>query len=127
MEHKIKTYEDACKLLKVDPKKLPVVTDLPKEFQKDLVAKYKLMIIINAVNKIAKWKIDFSDHSQWKFYPWFRVKADKKNPTGSGLSYGDYGTANAYTYVGSRLCVGTPEEAEYLGTQFEDLYKDMLL
>jgi hypothetical protein len=52
---KIKTFEAACKALKLDPKKAtPKVVGFPKQHAKALIAIGKLMIIIQALN--GDWK-----------------------------------------------------------------------
>ncbi len=126
MKIQIESFEHACKLIKVDPKKLPVVKGLPKEFQKHIVSLYKIMIIIKATNKIAKWKANWSDGNQCKYYPYFWISANKK---GSGFGFSDTITLYdiSFTDVGSRLSVGTRDEAIYLGEKFAPLYKDIII
>jgi hypothetical protein len=46
----IKTFEDACKKLGVDPEKLPDTSGILSEFSKPVTAAYKLMIIYKAIN-----------------------------------------------------------------------------
>jgi hypothetical protein len=126
MKIQIESFEHACKITKTDPKKLPVVTGLPKEFRKHLISLYKIMIIIKATNKIAKWKADWADNNQYKYYPYFWIS---KNKTGSGFGFSRSGTYCACTdaSVGSRLSVGTRDEAIYLGEKFAPLYKDIII
>lgn len=110
----IKTLEDAINAtgdkLVINP------SDMPDE-----VAYKKLKIIYKALNNDPKFP-DYSNHSQWKYYPWV-----KPNSSGVGLSYFVDDFTRSYTAVGSRLVVGTYDQAEYLGELFISLYEDWLL
>jgi len=125
MDHKIKTFEDACNAGGYDPTILPDVSMLPEKFRKHQVAQYKLMIITEAINE--KRLPNWNDRSEWKYFPWMQVEADEQRPSGFGFSRTAYDYTYTRTYVGSRLCVFTAEHALYLGTQFADLYKDLFL
>ena len=124
MTHKIKTFEGACKALKIKAN-LPVVTGIPKRHQKAIVANYKLTIIAEALNE--GWKPDWSDRGQYKYYAWFEVKTTPKNKSGVGFSGTLYSYAGTSTAVGSRLCFRTSDLALYAAKQFKRLYKDYLL
>lgn len=125
MKTKIKTFEDACKALKLDPKKLPDVSALPKLHQKALIAHYKLVIIAQALNE--GWTPNWNDYNEYKYYPWLKVKASAKKPSGSGLSYHVCVCPGSYAGVGSRLCFKTSELAEYAGKKFIKLYEEYML
>lgn len=119
-KQKIKTFEGACKALKLDAKKvLPKVTSFPKHHQEALTAHAKLVIIVEALNE--GWKPNWLDHNQPKFFAWFF----HDNKPGSAFSFNgcDYGYNCANAYVGSRLCFKDKETAMYAGKQFEKLYK----
>lgn len=122
---KIKTFADACKKLGLDPQKLPEVSLLPEKHQKSIIAFFKLIIIVEAINN--GWTPNWNDHNQWKYYAWFYVKASEEQPAGSGFSLSCYGCSYTVTDVGSRLCFETSEQANYAAKQFEDLYQDYLL
>lgn len=120
MKAKIKTFEDACKALKIDPSKaLLDVSGMPVHHQKAIIAHAKLVIIAEALNE--GWKPDWKNSSEWKYYPWFRMSS------GSGLAFGDYGNDCSHSRVGSRLCFRSSELAEYAGKRFKDLYEDYFL
>jgi len=126
MTAKIKTFEAACAALKLNPKTtLPEVKSFPSKHQAALVAHAKLIIIAEALNE--GWQPDWNDHSQWKYYPWFTVKASAKVPSGSGLAFSDCDHWNSLTTVGSRLCFKSEELAEYAGKQFKKLYEEYFL
>jgi hypothetical protein len=116
----IKTFDDACAKLGINPESLPVVENLPDEFKKPVVAGYKLMVIFKAINDV--WTPDWSDSDQYKYYPWFRVL-----PSGSGFSDSAFFCANARTVVGSRLCTSSSEKSMYIARTFEQEYKDYFL
>lgn len=117
---KIKTFEDACKKLGIDTAKLPDLNGIPEEFHKTIIAGYKLMIVYKAINN--GWRPDWSNWSQYKYHPWFRVLS-----SGFGFSGTYYGFDYPTTHVGSRLCTNTEEKALYIGNQFKDLYQDYFL
>lgn len=117
-KQKIKTFEGACKALKLDAKKvLPNVSKFPKQHQSALVAHAKLVIIAQALNN--GWKPNWQDHNQYKYFPWFY----HDNKPGSAFSFHVCDCNCAVTYVGSRLCYKNRETAEYAGKQFIKLYK----
>lgn len=121
----IKTFAQACKIAKVDSKKLPDVSMLPKKHQKSFIAYFKLIIIAQAINE--GWEPDWNNSNEYKYTPWFEVKADKKRPAGFGFSAAGYGTWRTFTAVGSRLCFKSRELALYAGKTFTDIYIDYLL
>jgi hypothetical protein len=116
----IKSFEDACKKINLDPAKLPDVSGIPKEFAKPIIAAYKLYIIYKAINN--GWKPDWSKWNQYKYYPWFEVLSSGFGFSAS-LCVFDY----SCTSVGSRLCTDTSEKALYIAKQFESEYLDYLL
>jgi hypothetical protein len=116
----IKTFEDACKKLGVDPEKLPGVTGLLEEFAKPIIAAYKLMIIYKAINN--GWKPDWNNSDQYKYYPWFYVLS-----SGFGFSTAAYDCVSTSTCVGSRLCTDSREKALYIAEQFEAEYVEYFL
>jgi hypothetical protein len=116
----IKSFEDACKHLGLDPAKLPDISAIPEEFKKPVIAGFKLMIIYKAINN--GWKPDWSNYQQWKYYPWFEVLS-----SGFGFSVRFSDCAYTPATVGSRLCTDTREKALYIGNQFAAEYKDYFL
>jgi hypothetical protein len=127
---KIKTFADACKKLKLNPKSLPDVSMLPKIHRKSIIAHYKLIIIIQALND--GWTPNWSDSDEYKYYNYFwikadKIKADKKRPSGFDFSVTYYYCAYDCTDASSRLCFKTQELADYARKNFVGLYKDYLL
>ena len=118
---KIKSFEEACMALGLDPTQLPVVTNLPEKDQNAIIAFYKLTIIIRALNE--GWEPNWKNWDENKYYNYFFVRS------GSGfVCSGTYCTAaDSYADVGSRLCFKSRELAEYALSQFKELYLQYLL
>lgn len=114
----IKSFEDACKRVDVDPEKLPDVSMLPEDLKKPIVAAYRLMVIFLAINN--GWKPDWSNWNQYKYFPWYEVRS-----SGFGFSHSLYAYDLTYASVGSRLCTDTKEKALYIAEQFESEYLDL--
>jgi len=125
MQKKIKTWQEAFKVKGLDPKKMPDVSMIPEEYQKPVIAQYKLNVVADVLN--GDWVADYTDMSQRKYFPWFEVKATKSKPSGSALSYGVYDGWDAGTGCGVRLSYRDSETAKYAGKQFIKLYEDLYL
>lgn len=113
----IKSYEDACKVLGVQPIRENAVAAFPAEDRKSMLAYHKLTIIARAIN--GGWKPDWNDREQYKYYPVFYYKA-------AGLSYASASltAASSAAYFGSRLCFKTEAMSDYAAATFADLYTD---
>ncbi len=94
--------------------------DYTENHTKDEVAYRKLKMIIQVLNE--GWKPDFTDHTQYKYYPWFDV-----NAAGSAYVATHTAPSTSFAYIGSRLCLKTRELAIYAGRTFQDIYNDYLL
>lgn len=121
----VKTFEEACKATGHDPEKLPDVSMLPEKHQASLVAYFKLIIIIEALNE--GWQPDWSNWDQYKYYAWFKVKTTKTKTAGVGFSGANYLGSYSGTFVGSRLCLKSSDLALYAGKKFKKLYHEYLL
>lgn len=80
-------------------------------------AHFKLCIIARALNE--GWTPDWTDDSEYKYYPWMEYKE------GVGFSFDGHVYAFTFSSVGSRLCFKSPELAKYAGEQFQDLYNQL--
>lgn len=121
---KIKSFEDACNHLGINPNDLPVVDMLPEKNRKSIIAYYKLTIIIRALNE--GWEPNFSDWNEYKYYNWFYIEKDRdKRSSGFRYNVADYASANSD--IGSRLCFKNKELARYAAEQFKELYREYLL
>lgn len=116
-EKKITSYEDACKVLNIQPINEEVFNAFPKEDQRSMLAYHKLTVITRALNN--GWKPNWDDQNEWKYYPLFRY-------VNAGLSYAlTYSAATAANAaIGSRLCFPTSALAKYAAEHFADLYRD---
>lgn len=121
---KIKSFEDACKHLGLNPNDLPVVDMLPEKDRKSIIAFYKLTIIIRALNE--GWEPDWSNWDEWKHYNWFYVK-EGEDQRSSGFSCNVTDCTYSRTDTGSRLCFKNRELAKYAAEQFKELYREYLL
>jgi hypothetical protein len=110
----IKTFEDACEELEIDPTTVVNSTDQPDE-----AAYKKLKIIIRAINQ--GWIPDRDDTKQRKCWPFFNLAN-----AGFVTSYVNYAPSLAYANFGFRLCFESEEKANYAGRQFLKLYKEFL-
>lgn len=116
-EKKIASYEDACRVLNIQPINEEVFNIFPKEDQRSMLAYHKLTVITRALNN--GWKPNWDDQNEWKYYPLFRY-------VNAGLSCADanYSAAAAHARFGSRLCFPTSALAKYAAEHFADLYRD---
>jgi hypothetical protein len=121
----IKTFEQAYEALGIDANALPDFSMIPEGHQKAMLAHYKLVIIVEAVNE--GWKPDWSNYNEAKYELWPDVVPDKKKPSGFGLSYHVTDYWFARTFVGSRLCFKNRELAKHTFETFKELYEDYML
>ena len=113
----IKSYEDACKVLGIQPISENAVAAFPKEDRKSMLAYHKLTIIARAIN--GGWKPDWNDRTQYKYYPVFFYE-------NAGLAYANanYSASVTTASIGSRLCFQTEAMSDYAAATFADLYTD---
>jgi hypothetical protein len=101
------TFEEACKIEKIDPKKVkPDFSFLPVKERKAMVAISKIVIMVKAANRIANngkaWKANHKNN-EVKFEPrWYMGGS-------SGFRYRDCDGWHSRSLVGSRLCFKTYE------------------
>ena len=113
----IKSYEDACKVLGVQPISENAVAAFPKEDRKSMLAYHKLTIIARAIN--GGWKPDWNDRTQYKYYPIFYYEN-----AGLSCAFTANAASHAHAGIGSRLCFQTEAMSEYAAATFADLYTD---
>jgi len=121
----IKTFEDACKSLGLDPSNvIPDFSLFPEKDRKAMIAHCKLVIICDALNRSEnEGKEYIPDWESWdeiKYYPWFDLAS-------SGFRFDVYADWNADSVFGSRLCFKSRELAEYAGKIFLEEYKKYML
>lgn len=122
---KIKSFEDACAHLGIEPL-LPEVSSLHPTHQKSIIAFYKLSMIISAMND--GWQPDWLDYSQRKWFNWWYAGlASTGASAGLVCVTSNYSVSTTYSVIGSRLCFKTESDAQYAAENFKDLYEDYLL
>lgn len=117
---RVKTYEDACRELSMNP--LDENKLMKLGLTKHDIAYQKLVTIAKSLNE--GWVPDVCDNSVYRWYPWF-VTNGSPSSFAFGVSY--CGNANAYAGCGSRLCFKNKELSEYCGKQFIELWKQFIL
>ena len=122
---RVKTYEDACKVLGVEP--INEQNAKAQGFRSDEIARRKLETIAAALNE--GWKPDWNNTDQYKYYPYFYIQENTKGKGYAGLSYASAYAAAAIASAsfGSRLCFYASRLARYAGNQFTDLYEQILI
>lgn len=118
VQDRIKSYEDACNEIGIEPEDLPDVENCEPEDRASIIAFYKLTIIARALNE--GWTPNWKNSEEKKWFPWFKE-------TRNGFAYPHYTVSYAYGHIGSRLCCKSEELAEYFGKQFEKLWSEYLL
>lgn len=122
----IKTFADACKVEKLDPKKVIAgFKCFTAKDKKPLLAIAKLFIIARATNRLAnggkEWKPVWNGEPPYKYSNWF----DMRGSSGFRVDGCDYWAS--VSDVGSRLCFISSEVATHVGEQFQDLYKEFMV
>jgi hypothetical protein len=114
---RFKTYEDICEAAGIYPgHSLPYANPKTKK-EISINGFAKLQTIFEAFND--GWEPDYSDSSQYKYYPWFQWV-----PSRSVFDYSVTFCTHTVTYLGSRLCTNTSEKAKYIGEQFTAIYNE---
>jgi hypothetical protein len=108
---RVKTYEDACEVLAVDPNAGYFGTP-------DEIAYFQMKRIVRALNE--GWTPDWNNDNERKWSPWFYLNSPRFR-----FSASYYGVARAYTAGGSRLCFKTEELSTYAAKQFLEIYKTL--
>ena len=122
--NKYPTFEACCEAKGYDPATvLPDVSMFPEQHREALLANAKLIIVAEAHN--GDWKPNWDDDDEEKWYPWFDLEVDDRNPSGFRFNASTYDYSRSY--VGSRLCFASSEISHYVGKHFEDLYRAMMV
>ena len=119
---KIKTFEDACLSLGIDPAKALPYANPEVSDQIAINAFAKITIIAKALNE--GWVPDWDDSDQNKYYPWFWMESKAAGGSGFSCSGCDYG--DSYSAVGSRLVFKSSELARYAGNHILETYLSLI-
>jgi hypothetical protein len=126
----VKSFEEACEKLGLKSVEELPFADPKNQDQKAVNAAAKIFIIAKALNE--GWAPNWSDWDEYKYYPWFDMSPEKREEgevpaAGSGFSSFVYYFAASGSALGSRLVFKTSELAKYAGTQFLDIYRDLMI
>lgn len=117
---RVKTYEDACRELSMNP--LDENKLMKLGLTKHDIAYQKLVTIAKSLNE--GWVPNVCDNSVYRWYPWFVTNG---SPSSFAFSGSFCVIADAYAGCGSRLCFKNKELSEYCGKQFIELWKQFIL
>lgn len=121
---RVKTYEDACKVLGVEP--INEQNAKAQGFRSDEIARRKLETIAAALNE--GWKPDWNNTDQYKYYPYFYIQENAKGAyAGLSCAYTYSAATSTLANIGSLLCFYASRLARYAGNQFTDLYEQILI
>ncbi len=117
--------EDVNTFLGIQPVGEPDLTWVQPQDRKAVLAVVKLFNIHAAHNKANNFVADWSDDDQYKYSAWHWIERNKDQPSGFGFSRTLCDRWRADTLVGSRLSVGTSNEALHIAKTFDYLYQDL--
>jgi len=96
----------------------------PEDLRVNREAEYTALVIVEAARKIEREinpeEIDWDNHSQYKWQPWFVMSSSGFRFYGSG-----YDDSIADAGSGSRLRVLRETTADYIGEKFVDVWKNV--
>lgn len=116
---RIKTYEDACAEMGIQPVDESLFIRLG--LTKHDIAYLKLVTIISALNE--GWVSDISKKTESRWHPYFSHNVSLN----SFVFRGSFGPAYSLPGGGFRFCLKSEELSDYCGQQFLDLWKEFLL
>jgi hypothetical protein len=115
----IRSFEDACDKLNLDPSNLPNLAAIPRRYKKPIIAFYKLMVITAAIN--GAYKRDFSkrDHT---FFPYYYYDSE-------GIEFEEINISSftMESKISTYLAAASYSHAKYIAENFKDLYADFML
>lgn len=117
---RVKTYEDACKELGIEP--INSIELTKAGFTKDEIAYRKLKTITKALNE--GWVPNWNNNNVYKFWPYF--KYDHNTNKFTYLCLGD-AVESIRAAFHTQLCFRSQGLAVHAGLTFIDLYNDYLL
>ena len=113
----IKTFSDACLAYGTTEEKFNTKYG-NIGLSKDTIAYEKIKIVVYVIN--GDWTPDFSNSSQYKYYPYFDLSG------GCRFCFAFYDCSATVSVGGVRLCFESKEKSNFAGNTFEPLYADLL-
>lgn len=126
LKEQLTSFEDACKLLGLDPERvIPDFALFPEEDRASMAAHARIVLFVKAANMIGNggkpWKADYTDGKP-KFEVWWAWDSGS-----SGFRYDGYVRWGSISGVGSRLCFISRLVMHYVVDTIGDtLYKEYL-
>jgi len=112
-------YEDACKLLGLEPVTIENFSFLPEAEAKFQLAVHRVTRTIEAQKQGRQF--DWNDGDQRKYFPWWDMETYGDAVPGSGFSFFVYAYSYSFSHVGSRLSNFSAEETKFIAeAMFED-------
>ena len=111
---KVKTVDDAIKLLGENDEEVKELRLLEKAGSKNLPFQ-KLVVIIKSLNE--GWTPNWDNNSEYKYYPYFNM---------GGFLFHDSFFYRHCSNVSDRLCLKSSKLSDYCGKHFNELYKEYM-
>ena len=113
----IKSVEDAIKILGEKDEEVSLLRNMQNvSLPRHILAEQELVVIIKAVNE--GWEADFDNYNQCKYFPWWYL--------GKNFSLCCVSCCHSASAVPRRLCLETIEKAEYVSSEFKNIYEKYL-
>lgn len=117
----INSYEDACKILNIQPLTLENFSHLPEGQRQYYYSHHRITTAIEASKE--GHQFDWNDYDDRKYFPWWDMETYGDAPAGSGFSYDGYVCDSSGTDVGARLCTRTSAATAHLAKVFFEDYR----
>jgi len=105
-------------------KSVPTFRGMLEKDRKYHIAVFKWELIVKAYNILRdkKWKADYLNENQYKYYPWCQLKKDKSQPSGFAFSDSAFNYSYTFTRVGSRQFFQTSDDVMDALEKFGQIY-----
>lgn len=117
----INSYEDACKILGIQPLTLENFSHLPESQRQYYYSHHRIATAIEASKE--GHEFDWNNSNEYKYYPWWDMETYGDAPAGSGFSYDVCGLTRTLARVGARLSTRSRAHTEHLAKVFFEDYR----
>lgn len=118
-------YEDACRHKNMNPLTIEDMTNFPEDQRRYMLAKHRVVTVLDTV-KEGDGPLNYDNSNQWKYYPWWNLRAYGNAPAGSGFSVGAVVCDSAGSVVGSRLSTISDEKSRYVAEIMHEDYRILM-